>query len=52
MHPESPAAMAGIVDGDIIVEIASHSVVGMSSAEVRTLLAECGGEFDVIIARG
>ena len=52
VRPDSAGEAAGLRDGDIIVELANTSVIGLEHAMVLALLEEAGDAFDVIVSRG
>lgn len=51
IHPGSPAAKSGIVEGDSIVEIANSPVINLYHQEVIELLGSAGNSFDIIVCR-
>ena len=51
IHPDSPAANSGVVEGDSIVEIADTPVINLYHQEVIELLGTAGNSFDLIVCR-
>jgi len=47
----SPGDVAGILEGDNIVEINGHPIINMWHEEVVNLLKQSGNEFDIVLCR-